>query len=473
MITTTYSTQAAWLILHLTDIKNSVSLDNAIENFGDESTEILHNKPEKVLQEVASQAAKLFEHNDAPLDINDEWAEFLAPVENADLDTISVADPITLKEIEHALRIFGQDKAPGPSGLTVRHLRRADIATYLVPLFHNAIKFENVAEKWCKSCMIFIPKWDNSYTKRERHLFLEDKSAAFDSITYAHIEIALKHIGVDTKFIKTYMNMLRKRGSRVITAYGLSQPFKYGRGVPQGGVESPLIWNLAYDIGLARLKKENSPFKSVVFAPSAAPKMQELIDNATEIELQLTSFVNDLAMFFNSREDMERGLTLLQEFNKIAGICANPTKSVYCSINCSNPLTAIVNNKAISPANKRTKQRLLGSFFSPALGMLNSLHHATAVLKKSLSILNSKMIGPQCLRYLIKSVICLLGHINSLSHRAASPSLGGYHLQCPQRLKSIYIFRKTSWPHLFFAIALLVLKKWKASSLPNLLVTST
>jgi Reverse transcriptase (RNA-dependent DNA polymerase) len=136
-------------------------------------------------------------------------------------------------------------------------------------------------------------------------------------------------------------------------------------------VESPLIWNLAYDIGLARLKKENSPFKSVVFAPSAAPKMQELIDNATEIELQLTSFVDDLALFFNSREDMERGLTLLQEFNKIAGIRTNPTKSVYCPINCLNPLTVIVNNIATSPANKRTKQRLLGSFFSLALGIRN------------------------------------------------------------------------------------------------------
>jgi hypothetical protein len=122
--------------------------------------------------------------------------------------------------------------------------------------------------------------------------------------------------------------------------------------------------------------------------------------------LQLTSFVDDLALFFNSREDMERGLTLLQEFNKIAGIRANPTKSVYCPINCSNPLAVIVNNKAISPANKRTKQRLLGSFFSPAHGIRNSLHHAAAVLKKNLSILNSKMIGPQRLRYLIQSVIC-------------------------------------------------------------------
>jgi Reverse transcriptase (RNA-dependent DNA polymerase) len=202
------------------------------------------------------------------------------------------------------------------------------------------------------------------------------------------------------------MNMLRRRESQVITAYGLSQPFKYGRGVPQGGVESPLIWNLAYDISLARLKKENSPFKSVVFAPSVAPKMQELINNATEIESQLTSFVNDLALFFNSREDMERALTRPQEFNKIAGIRANQTKSVYCLINCPNPLAVIVNNIAISPANQRTKQRLLGSFFSPALGIRNSLHHASTVLKKSLSILKSNLIGPQRLRYFIQSVIC-------------------------------------------------------------------
>jgi hypothetical protein len=66
----------------------------------------------------------------------------------------------------------------------------------------------------------------------------------------------------------------------------------------------------------------------------------------------------------------------------------------------------IINNIAISPANKRKKQRLLGSFFSPALGIRNSSHHAAAVRKQSLLILNSKMIGPQHLQYLIQSVIC-------------------------------------------------------------------
>jgi hypothetical protein len=133
--------------------------------------------------------------------------------------------------------------------------------------------------------------------------------------------------------------------------------------------------------------------------------MAKLIDNATEIEPQLTSFIDDLALFFNSREDMERGLILLQEFKKIAGIRANPAKGVSRLINCSNLLAAIVNNVHISPANKCTKQRLLESFFVSALGICNSSHQVTVILKKSLSILNNKIIGLQRLRYLIKSVI--------------------------------------------------------------------
>jgi hypothetical protein len=53
--------------------------------------------------------------------------------------------------------------------------------------------------------------------------------------------------------------------------------------------------------------------------------MQELIVNAPEIELQLSSFADVLALFFNSRKDMEQGVRLLEKIKKIAGICANPT----------------------------------------------------------------------------------------------------------------------------------------------------
>jgi hypothetical protein len=77
---------------------------------------------------------------------------------------ILVAGPITIKEIEHALRICGKEKVPGSSGLTVRPLCRSNIAKLLVLLFVKSIKYEKVPKKWCKICMILIPKGNNPYT---------------------------------------------------------------------------------------------------------------------------------------------------------------------------------------------------------------------------------------------------------------------------------------------------------------------
>jgi hypothetical protein len=124
-----------------------ILLNHAIKNFRDRTTKTLHNEPKKVLQEVASHAAKLFEHDYAPLDINGEWVEFFALIQNDSLHMSSVGDPITLEEIEYALRICGQDKARAPSGLTVRHIQRANFAKHLVSLFNNAKKYEKVPEK--------------------------------------------------------------------------------------------------------------------------------------------------------------------------------------------------------------------------------------------------------------------------------------------------------------------------------------
>jgi Reverse transcriptase (RNA-dependent DNA polymerase) len=93
-------------------------------------------------------------------------------------------------------------------------------------------------------------------TSKKGHLFLEDKSAAFDSITFERIGLALKRIGEPIGFVNLYILMINSRSCSVLTGYGLSPAFAQTRGVPQGGVESPLIWILCYDICLARLRLE-------------------------------------------------------------------------------------------------------------------------------------------------------------------------------------------------------------------------
>jgi hypothetical protein len=70
----------------------------------------------------------------------------------------------------NALRICGQDKAPGGSGLTARHLRRADIARLLTMVFYNSTFMQKVPGGLCKSTMIFIPKGDSCYAGTIRGL---------------------------------------------------------------------------------------------------------------------------------------------------------------------------------------------------------------------------------------------------------------------------------------------------------------
>jgi Reverse transcriptase (RNA-dependent DNA polymerase) len=79
-------------------------------------------------------------------------------------------------------------------------------------------------------------------TKRPGYLFLEDKSAAFDSVTYNLIFRALSRIRTPTTVINLYTNMLHSRQTQVLTAYGPSTPFYPQKAVPQGGIELPLIW---------------------------------------------------------------------------------------------------------------------------------------------------------------------------------------------------------------------------------------
>jgi Reverse transcriptase (RNA-dependent DNA polymerase) len=106
-------------------------------------------------------------------------------------------------------------------------------------------------------------------------------------------------------------------------------------GVPQGGVESPLIWIFCYDICLTRLKYEKKCFSSTVYPMLESPSFDEMLSAALPIMIQLTSFMDDLARFYNSREDMIYGTNLITAFNKIVGIRADPNKSAYVAINCT------------------------------------------------------------------------------------------------------------------------------------------
>jgi Reverse transcriptase (RNA-dependent DNA polymerase) len=242
-------------------------------------------------------------------------------------------------------------------------------------------------------------------TGKQGHLLLEDKSAALDSITFKHIGLALKHIGVPISFENLYISMINSRSCSVFTIYGLSPAFAPTRGVPQGGVKSPLIRILCYDISLARLRLEKKCFSSTIFPMLASPSLDEMLSGAKPLEIQLISFMDDLAIFYNNRDNMIYGTKLLTSFNKTVGIRANPSKSAYIAINCPNKEPIDIDGVPINYANPKTKHRLLGAFLCSAHGTRELVRHAKGIIKNLTSQLRQKLIGPARLQCIINSVI--------------------------------------------------------------------
>jgi Reverse transcriptase (RNA-dependent DNA polymerase) len=78
-------------------------------------------------------------------------------------------------------------------------------------------------------------------TKRPSHLFLEDESAAVDSIRYNWLSLALTRIITPNAITPLCTNMLQPQRTQVLTAYKPSTPFFPQKGVPQGGIELSLI----------------------------------------------------------------------------------------------------------------------------------------------------------------------------------------------------------------------------------------
>ena len=81
-----------------------------------------------------------------------------------------------------------------------------------------------------------------------------DCSGAFDNLTYESAVRALRESGVSETLVKWYHNLLNNR-TVDSELYGLGRTIRPSRGSPQGGVLSPLVWNLAIN-GLLRQFRE-------------------------------------------------------------------------------------------------------------------------------------------------------------------------------------------------------------------------
>jgi hypothetical protein len=82
---------------------------------------------------------------------------------------------------------------------------------------------------------------DASSNNKSLFIFLQDISKAFDSIDTNMLEMAMLRLKLPLGFIKLTISLFTNRSNRVITADGLSTPYKVKIGIDQGEVISPLL----------------------------------------------------------------------------------------------------------------------------------------------------------------------------------------------------------------------------------------
>src|SRR4051794_5351234 len=112
---------------------------------------------------------------------------------------------------------------------------------------HNVLKGNNYAGLPGGSCHTPIHILESVISDAKSHnkplfIFLQDISKAFDSIDTHMLHLALNRLKIPPIFTELVLNLFTNRSNRVITANGLSLPYKVQIGIDQGEVISPLLW---------------------------------------------------------------------------------------------------------------------------------------------------------------------------------------------------------------------------------------
>jgi hypothetical protein len=295
--------------------------------FKDLPSQMLTNKIKS--EEEKSVIKEIFVDNNTltsdPKIIKDEFASFYAnlykkiPFQQeklqrflqdwqSDVDTSTLDNPITFKEVIEAMKKCNSRKASGEDGLTFRVLKNLPTAhlNVLVDKFNNFLDGESIPNSMKDGIVITIPKkgcdprhianrrpitlLNSDYkllskilairlskfmddfietgqvgfmSKRLIHdniialneLLQDDKNIiinvdfckAYDSINHDALFTILEHLRFPVKFTNLIKNMIKGSKARVLVNDELSPPFNIDRGVKQGDVISPFLFNIAIE----------------------------------------------------------------------------------------------------------------------------------------------------------------------------------------------------------------------------------
>src|SRR3954471_6690255 len=117
------------------------------------------------------------------------------------------------------------------------------------------------------------------------------------------LELAMRRLRIPQGFIKLTLNLFTNRSNRVITANGLSDPYKVMIGIDQGEVISPFLWVIYIDPLLVILNKSNlSPY--TISSTSAR----------SQVDISTLAFMDDITLISSSLHGLTNMLNITNKF---------------------------------------------------------------------------------------------------------------------------------------------------------------
>jgi ribonuclease HI len=267
-------------------------------------------------------------------------------------------------------------------------------------------------------------------------VYFEDKSKAFDSVPHDLLRLALERIKLPPSFVQFYCDgSLAGRTAHVLTAFGPSARLAMHRGIPQGAVESPLMWNVFYDVCLSALvtlaEANRAPPTPgpTLRTPPAPPtvrgvQLQAAAGMARRVNtwqpptrvlatttLVAVAYMDDAAFYASSRDELQLLVNLVAEFNSLARVRANAGKGAVLALTpgAGGHDQLEVNGADGKPAPipwlPANGFRYLGVWLDRSMTGAASANQAFGELTKGLTTLRRRRVPAKIATYIVNAVL--------------------------------------------------------------------
>ena len=96
---------------------------------------------------------------------------------------------------------------------------------------------------------------DSYCNNKELWLLSQDMSKAYDSVNIHLLQKAVERIQLPSQLTQIILNLLLDRSNKIITNFGLTQPYNIKNGIDQGETITPLLWRIYYDPLITQIAK--------------------------------------------------------------------------------------------------------------------------------------------------------------------------------------------------------------------------